>query len=111
MAKQLKPAWYGVAAVALGSGIFFLATNKGRLFKKGTASLKAALGSAPAPDAGTAAPAATPARPAAPSSPAFEGRTPTTDNGHVRDVVATNPPADDSGTNFTKHGEVHGPQK
>lgn len=108
MSKQTKPVWYGVAAVALGSGIFFLATNKGRLFKKGTATLQALVSGAPAP--APAAPTATPALPPTPSSTGFEGRTPTTDNGHVRDVVATNPPAPDSGTNFTKHGEVHGPQ-
>lgn len=59
MAKQFKPAWYGVAAVALGTSIFFLAANNGRLFKKGTAGLKAMLGGAPAPD------------PSAPSSPTF----------------------------------------
>ena len=100
MAKQSKSAWYGVAAVAIGTGIFFLATNKGRLFKKGQAGLKALLSGAPA------VPAAAPA----PSSDKFEGRTPTPENGHVRDVVASNPPAPETGSNFTKHGDVHGPQ-
>ena len=101
MAKQTKPAWYGLAAVAIGSGIFFLATNKGRLFKKSTAGLKALLSSAPA------APDATPA----PNSPSFEGRTPTPENGHVRDVVASNPPPPDTGGNFTPQGDVHEPVK
>jgi len=100
MAKQTKPAWYGVAAVAVGTGIFFLATNKGRLFKKGAASLKALLSGPPtAPDAAPT-----------PGSGQFEGRTPTPENGHVRDVVASNPPAPDSGSNFTPQGDVHGPQ-
>jgi hypothetical protein len=104
MAKQTKPAWYGVAAVAIGTGIFFLATNKGRLFKKGTASLKALLSGPPAtPDA---TPDATPA----PGSSQFEGRTPTPDNGHVRDVVASTPPPPDSGSNFTPQGDVHEPK-
>ena len=101
MAKESKPAWYGVAAVAIGTGIFFLATNKGRLFKKGAAGIKTLLGSAPA-----AVPDAAPA----PSSPAFEGRTPTPENGHVRDVVASNPPPPHTGGNFTPQGDVHAPQ-
>ncbi|MGI4734773.1 MAG: hypothetical protein ACRYG7_06285 [Janthinobacterium lividum] len=108
MAKQTKPVWYGVAAVAAGTGIFFLATNKGRLFKKVTTGIQALVGSVPA-----TAPARTTttlARAPAPNSPGFQGRTPTADNGHVRDVIATNPPADDSGSNFTQHGDVHGPQ-
>jgi len=100
MAKQTKPAWYGVAAVAIGTGIFFLATNKGRLFKKGTSSLKALL----------SGPAEEPAAAPTPGSSQFEGRTPTPENGHVRDVVASNPPAPDSGSNFTPQGDVHGPQ-
>ena len=102
MAKQSKPAWYGLAAVVIGSSVFFLATNKGRLFKKGKARIQALLSGAPAKPV--------PSSPA-PSSAGFKGRTPTPENGHVRDVVATNPPAPDSGTNFTKHGDVHGPQK
>lgn len=99
MAKQTKPAWYGVAAVAIGTGIFFLATNKGRLFKKGTAHVKALLSGPPA----------TPAA-ATPASPRFEGRTPTPENGHVRDVQASTPPPPHTGSNFTPQGDVHGPQ-
>ncbi|MFD1872141.1 hypothetical protein [Hymenobacter bucti] len=82
--KDVKPAWYGLAAVALGTGIFFLATNKGRLFKKGTASLKALLGGAAAP--------ATAAEPGlVPGGSRTAGRTLTPANGHVRDVQATDP--------------------
>jgi len=100
MAKQTKPAWYGVAAVAIGTGIFFLATNKGRLFKKGTAGIKALLSGAPTvPDAAPA-----------PSSSQFEGRTPTPENGHVRDVAASSPPPPASGRHFTPQGDVHEPQ-
>lgn len=98
MAKQTKPAWYGVAAVAIGTGIFFLAANKGRLFKKGTAHVKALLSGA------SAAPKATP------GFSRFEGRTPTPENGHVRDVVATHLPPPETGSNFSRHGDVHGPQ-
>ena len=101
MAKQTKPVWYGVAAVAVGTGIFFLATNKGRLFKKGMHSLQALLGDAPAP-----APAVAPT----PRSAAFEDRTPTGDNGHGRGVVATDPPADDAGSGFATHADAPGPQ-
>ena len=100
--KGAKPAWYGLAAVALGTGIFFLATNKGRLFKKGTASLKGLLGGTPTAEA--ADPIETP------GGSSTAGRTPTPANGHVRDVVASNPPKPETGSNFTKHGEVHGPQ-
>ena len=104
MAKQTKPAWYGVAAVAIGTGIFFLATNKGRLFKKGTASVKALLsGAATEPKA---APEAAPT----PGSSRFEGRTPTPENGHVRDVVASNPPPPNSGNNFTPQSDVQEPK-
>jgi hypothetical protein len=104
MAKQTKPAWYGVAAVAIGTGIFFLATNKGRLFKKGTASVKALLSGA------SAEPEAAPDAAPTPGNSHFEGRTPTPENGHVRDVVASNPPAPDSGSNFTPQGDIHEPQ-
>jgi hypothetical protein len=99
--KSTKPAWYGLAAVGLGTGIFFLATNKGRLFKKVAATLQDLLGDA-------APIVAEPIETVGGSSTA--GRTPTPDNGHVRDVVATDPPKPETGSNFTKHGEVHGPQ-
>ena len=97
MAKQTKPAWYGVAAVAIGTSIFFLTTNKGRLLKKGTAGIKALLSGSP-----NTAPT--------PGSSQFEGRTPTPENGHVRDVIASYPPAPDSGSNFTPQGDVHEPK-
>jgi hypothetical protein len=99
--KGTKPAWYGLAAVTLGTGIFFLATNKGRLFKKGTASLKAFLG-------GATTPTADPVETVGGSS--TSGRTPTSANGHVRDVVATDPPKPETGSNFSPQGEVHDPQ-
>ena len=99
-----KPAWYGLAAVALGTGIFFLATNKGRLFKKGTASLKKLLGGAETPSA-EAEPVQTP------GGSSTAGRTPPPDNGHVRDVNASTPPPPDSGSNFTPQGDVHEPKK
>ena len=101
MATKSKPAWYGLAAVAIGTSVFFLATNKGRLFKKGKAGIKALLSGT------SAAPETAPAL----STASFRGRTPTPENGHVRDVIATSPPAPDSGTNFTKHGDVHGQQE
>jgi hypothetical protein len=99
--KTAKPAWYGLAAVALGTGIFLLATNKGRLFKKGTATLKGLLGGAPPLEAEPVV---------VPGGSSTAGRTPTPANGHVRDVNASNPPKPDSGSNFTPQGEVHGPQ-
>ncbi len=99
MAKHPKPAWYGIAAVAIGTGIFFLATNKGRLFKKGKASVKALLSGAPA----------APDTPPTPGPSRFEGRTPTPENGHVRDVAASTPPPPHTGSNFTPQGDVHGP--
>ncbi|MBJ6141986.1 hypothetical protein [Hymenobacter sp. BT559] len=102
--KGTKPAWYGLAAVTLGTGIFFLATNKGRLFKKGVTSLKNLLGSAEATPV-----AAEPVQ--APGGSSTAGRTPTPENGHVRDVNASNPPKPDSGTNFTPQGDVHEPKK
>lgn len=101
MAKSSKSAWYGVAAAALGTGVFFLAANKGRLFKKGQARIKALLSE----------PQGVPAAPPAPSSQGFEGRTPTPENGHVRDVVATNPPPPETGSNLTPQGDVHAPKK
>ena len=100
--KGAKPAWYGLAAVTLGTGIFFLATNKGRLFKKGTATLKSLLSGPETP-----APAGA-VQTSGGSSTA--GRTPTPANGHVRDVVASHPPKPETGSNFTPQGDVHGPQ-
>ncbi len=101
MANQPKPAWYGVAAVAIGTGIFFLAANKGRLFKKGKASVKALLSSPPT----------TPKTTPTPGPSRFEGSTPTPENGHVRDVAASTPPPPHTGSNFTPQGDVHGPQE
>ena len=106
MAKQTKPAWYGLAAVAIGTGIFFLATTNGRLFKKSAAGLKALLSSPPAVPDATSVPDAAPA----PSSPSFKGRTPSPENGHVRDVIASNPPPPETGGNLTPQGDVHEPQ-
>ena len=105
MAKKTKSAWYGVAAVAAGTGIFLLATNQGRLFKKATTGVKSLLGKEPADSATT--PTAAPTPPQA----QFKGQTPTPENGHVRDVVASNPPPPNSGSNFTAPGgDVHGPK-
>ena len=100
MAKEPRPAWYGLAAVAIGTGIFFLATNKGRLFKKSTAGIKALLSGAPA----------TPEAAPAPSSDDYKVRTPSSENGHVRDVVASTPPPPETGSNLTPQGDVHEPQ-
>lgn len=99
--KGAKSAWYGLAAVTLGTGIFFLATNKGRLFKKGTAALKGLLSGpeTPAPDGVVPTPSSSTA-----------GRTPTPANGHVRDVNASTPPPPQTGSNFTPQGDVHSPQ-
>ena len=99
--KGAKPAWYGLAAVTIGTGIFFLATNKGRLFKKGTASLKGLL-------SGAAPVAAEPVE--VPGGSSTAGRTPTPDNGHVRDVDASNPPPPESGSNFTPESDFQNPK-
>lgn len=99
MKKTAKPAWYGIAAVTIGTGIFFLATNKGRLFKKGAASLKGLLSGPADPNTVTT-----------PGGSSTAGRTPTPANGHVRDVNASTPPPPDSGSNFTPQGDVHSPQ-
>ncbi|GAB3226121.1 hypothetical protein GCM10027346_08070 [Hymenobacter seoulensis] len=42
-------------------------------------------------------------------SPNAGSTTPTPENGHVREVPATNPPADDAGSNFSLQGDVHQP--
>ena len=100
--KGAKPAWYGLAAVTLGTGIFFLATNKGRLFKKGTATLKSLLSGPETPAPAGAV--------QTPSGSSTSGRTPTPANGHVRDVNASTPPPPQTGSNFTPQGDVHSPQ-
>lgn len=105
MKANAKIPWGGVALAATAT--FFLATNKGRLFKKFRASLQA-LRSGPAPLAfATAAP--TPAAVLEPATTS-QGRTPTPANGHVRDVLASNPPKPETGSNFTPQGDVHQPQ-
>ena len=45
-----------------------------------------------------------------PGGSSTAGRTPTPDNGHVRDVNASTPPKPDSGSNFTPQGDVHEPK-
>lgn len=62
----------------------------------------------PLADAGTSSGASSPQ--ASSATPSNSGnRTPSASNGHVRDVKATDLPAPDTGTNFTKHGDVHEP--
>ncbi|MVN75021.1 hypothetical protein GO988_01635 [Hymenobacter sp. HMF4947] len=104
MKANAKTAWGGVALAAAATATFFLATNKGRLFKKFQASLQALLG-------GQAPPAAAPTPTAVPKlATTSQGRTPTPENGHVRDVIASNPPKPETGSNFTPQGDVHQPQ-
>lgn len=106
MKANAKTAWGGVALAAAATATFFLATNQGRLFKKGWASLQALLGGQAPPAPATApTPAAVPA-----VATVSQGRTPTPSNGHVRDVVASNPPKPETGSNFTPQGDVHQPQ-
>jgi hypothetical protein len=97
MKHKKKSNWGGIALAAAGAaGIFLLLKDKGQLFQKGLASLKA--GPASRVDAGT------------PPRSHSTGKLPTPANGHVRDVDASNPPAPDSGTNFTPQGDVHAPK-
>jgi hypothetical protein len=97
MKHKKKSSWGGIALAAAGAaGIFLLLKDKGQLLQKGLASLKAS-------------PAGRAAAPTPPRSHST-GKQPTAANGHVRDVDASNPPAPDSGTNFTPQGDVHAPQ-
>lgn len=94
MKMKASPVWIG-ALVAGGTAAFYFWQKKD---------------SAKASPASSATPTS-PAAPQAPTAPASTAsfRTPTAENGHVRDVKATDLPAPDSGTNFTVQGDVHEP--
>lgn len=88
MKMKAAPVWIG-ALVAGSTAAFYFWQKKSN--PNPTQPLADAAPSA-------AAPAATPG-----------SRTPTPENGHVRDVKATDLPAPDTGTNFTVQGDVHEP--
>jgi hypothetical protein len=97
MKHKKKTNWGAIALAAAGAtGLFLLLKDKGQLVQQGLASLNAR------PTRQTNA--------ATPPHSHSTGKLPTPENGHVRDVDASNPPPPDSGTNFTPQGDVHAPQ-
>jgi LPXTG-motif cell wall-anchored protein len=94
MKKQSIPVWVGGLTAAAAAFLFW---KKKREAYTGFDALEAQL-HAPKPPRSTTA-----ARSKA------ELRKPTPENGHVHDVIATELPRDDSGSNFSVQNDVHQP--
>lgn len=92
MKMKASPVWIG-ALVAGSTAAFYFWQKKSNSNP-----------TQPLADAGTSGGAASVA-----TSSSSSNRTPTAENGHVRDVKATDLPAPDTGTNFTVQGDVHEP--
>lgn len=108
MKKKAKRAWRRAALAGLAAGAYFLFKDKGQLFKHYQARLTSLLGGAkPATQPLLLASVPPISRTTTTNSPA---RTPSMANGNVRDVLASNPPPPESGSNFTPQNDVHGPQ-
>ncbi len=105
--KRAKRAWRRAALAGLAAGAYFLLKDKGKLLKQLQARATSLL-SRVKPASGLTSVTVPPISRTTTSS--SQGRTPSLANGNVVDVVASNPPPPESGSNFTKHGDVHGPQ-
>lgn len=92
---KASPVWIGALVAGSTAAFYFWQKN----------------GSSKDPQPATGVPdAATPLPSASTSASGSSGsRTPSAANGHVRDVQASDPPAPDTGTNFTVQGDVHQP--
>ncbi|TGE06321.1 hypothetical protein [Hymenobacter fodinae] len=95
MKKQATTAWLGGLAAAAAAFYFW---KKNKSSYSGFDALEAQLHAPKPPRASTAT-----------RSPSTEFREPTPENGHVRDVIASDLPRDDSGSNFSVQGDVHKP--
>ncbi|SNR60902.1 MULTISPECIES: hypothetical protein [Hymenobacter] len=93
--KKSTTAWVGGLTAAAAAFLFW--KNKGQTAPTPSNDLEAQL-KVPKPARATTA-----------TRPLEDFRTPTPENGHVRDVVASNPPPDDAGSNFSVQGDVHKP--
>lgn len=94
MKMKASPVWIGALVAGSTAAFYFWQ-------KKSNSNLNP---TQPLADAGTSAGVALGATPSSSGN-----RTPTAENGHVRDVKATDLPAPDTGTNFTVQGDVHQP--
>ncbi|TGD79638.1 hypothetical protein [Hymenobacter wooponensis] len=95
MKKQATAAWVGGIAAAATAFYFWKQKKDGYT---GFDALEAQLHAPKPPRSSTAT-----------RSPNAEFREPTPENGHVRDVLATDLPRDDAGSNFSVQGDVHQP--
>ena len=106
--KKSRRAWRRAAVAGLAAGAYFLFRDNSRLFNQLKDSLQALLSKIkPAQDTLPLAVVPPISRTTRVSTPL---RTPSLANGNVVDVIASNPPKPESGSNFTVQGEVHGPQ-
>jgi hypothetical protein len=106
--KRAQRAWRRAAVAGLAAGAYFLFRDNSRLFNQLKGSLQSLLSKVkPTKDALPLAVVPPISRTTRVTTPL---RTPSLANGNVVEVMASNPPPPESGSNFTKHGDVHGPQ-
>ncbi|MGI4820769.1 MAG: hypothetical protein ACRYFV_06110 [Janthinobacterium lividum] len=106
--KKAQKAWRAAAVAGLAAGAYFLFKDNSRLFSQLKDRVQSLLSKVKPAQATLPIAAVPPIGRTTNVSATL--RTPSLANGNVVDVIASNPPAPESGSNFTKHGEVHGPQ-
>jgi hypothetical protein len=106
--KKSQRAWRRAAVAGLAAGAYFLFRDNSRLFNELKGRVQVLL-SKVKPAQKTLPLAIVP--PIVRTTNVGDSlRTPSLANGNVVDVIASNPPSPESGSNFSKHGDVHGPQ-
>jgi hypothetical protein len=106
--KKAQRAWRRAAVAGLAAGAYFLFKDNSRLFNQLKFRVQTLLSKVkPAHDT---LPLAVVPPIGRTTNVSASLRTPSLANGNVVDVIASNPPPPESGSNFTKHGDVHGPQ-
>lgn len=106
--KNAQKAWRAAAVAGLAAGAYFLFKDNSRLFSQLKDRVQSLL-SKVKPEQATLPLALVPPV-GRTTNVGATLRTPSLANGNVVDVIASNPPPPESGSNFSKHGDVHGPQ-
>jgi hypothetical protein len=106
--KKSQRAWRRAAVAGLAAGAYFLFKDNSRLFNQLKDRVQLLLSKAK--PAHEALPLAVVPPIGRTTNVGTSLRTPSLANGNVVDVIASNPPPPESGSNFSRHGDVHGPQ-
>lgn len=106
--KKSQRAWRRAAVAGLAAGAYFLFRDNSRLFNQLKGSLQSLLSKVKPAHEGLPLAIVPPI--GRTTNVGASLRTPSLANGNVVEVIAGNPPAPESGSNFTVQGDVHSPQ-